>query len=329
MTRSRRPDAAALALQQLAALRRERDETALVAGLAAILRVAPGQIVASAADLAAERELPALRPALLAALHRLYDGDTDPTCAGKAGCTGALDRLDHSDRSGYVRGATFEQLQPGWPKPEDVAPPLRAASVHALAGFGGVDALMVLARAAHDPHPVVRSAAARALVRTGEPAAAALALSAILLDDDAVVVADALGSLIALRTADGLVEAHALYARADRALTPLVDLTLGQSRLDAVLPLLRCRLAEPGTAADRRGTLLAVGMLRTEGSRRLLLEIVESGPISDAVVAISALATQSMLPARRREVEEAARGRGLDAAIGEAFGPVGDRRPER
>jgi HEAT repeat protein len=315
----RNPEAALAAVR---ALRGEADEALLRAGLTRGLSDPFGAVVAAAADLAAERELSALRPAIVAAWERLYEdaGQVDPGCVGKAACATALDRLDHPDRSPFLRGARWVQMQPVWGGSVDAAGPLRARCAMALARFGGTEALMALARALGDPLAPVRSAAAQALPSTGDPAAAALALLRVRAPDpEASVTADALGALLALRPDEGLSQAEELLQRGGE-LAELTTLALGQSRLPGALPLLEARLQLGWRAADREVVYVALGLLRSDEARDRLLQQVRRAPLSDARAAIRALASVAQTDALRAAVQAAADGRGLDDAIAEAFG---------
>ncbi|MFZ5475477.1 MAG: HEAT repeat domain-containing protein [Myxococcota bacterium] len=311
--RPARRDLAAV-LAGVRALAREPDERVAVEGLRAALEDPAELVVAKAAEIAGERLLLGLRAPLLAAWDRFYDVE-DLNCAAKLACATALDHLEHGDPAPFVRGIRHVQLQAAYGKPEDVAAGLRARCAFAIARIGGTDALLPLAEALADPLPNVRAAAAQALAATGEPAAAALALFKLRAGDpDPAVVSDALGSLLALNPGEGLRVAR------ERLDDPDVVLALGQSRLPEALPLLTERLADTVLARDREVVIVAVGLLRSDGARAVLLELVRAASRADATAAIRALATHSQAPAMRAAVEEAAEGRGLQANIEEAFG---------
>lgn len=315
----RRPDPEA-GLAAVRALRTADDAT--VEGELPALFLGWGPVVASAAELAGTRGLTSMRPALLAAWSRLEEDPVtrDPGCVGKAACAAALDTLDCQDRAAFLRGSTYVQMQPVWGKSEDKAGELRARCLFALARFGGVDALVALAGGLADPLPEVRTAAAQALRGTGEPAAAALALLVIRRgDESSAVVADALGSLLALRPDDGVGQAARLLRGPDEELAELAALALGQSRVEGALELLDEALSTAWRSGPRRTLLLAMGLLRSEAARDRLLGVVRAGPLADARAAIEALAAGAVGAGVRERVEAAARGRGLDAAIEAAF----------
>jgi HEAT repeat protein len=305
------------------ALRHEPDDAVVHEGLRRGLADPWGVVVAAAANFVAEREISGFSAELVAAWERLYADavEADPNCVGKEACATALDRADHADPAPFRRGAEWVQMQPVMGGRVDVAGGLRARCVMALARFGGVDALMSVARGLADRLPPVRSAAAQALAYTGEPAAAAMALQKVLGgDDEPGVVADALGSLLALQPHEGLAVATKLLDGERGELAELIVLALGQSRLPEAVALLATRLETAFRAADRRVLLVALGLSRTPESRTLLLDRVRTAPAAEARIAIEALATQSRGEELRRTVEEAARGRGLDDAIATAFG---------
>ena len=307
----------------LRALRAEPDPDRRREGLGALLRSGHGAQVAGAAELAADRGITELRPALLAAWDRLYveAERLDPTCAGKAGCALALHALDHPDRAPFVRGATHIQMQPMWPRPEDVAPPLRAACVHALATFGGVEALLVIAVALADPHEAVRAAAARGLAFAGEPAAAAMALQLLRSPEpDHGVIADALAAFASLRPREAAAEAERVLSTASEPREVAVLLALGQARVDSLFPLLDRRVAPDNRPDVRRAAIVALGLSRSTEARNRLLGLVREAALRDATDAIAALASLSQSAALRAEVAGVAAGRGLESAIEAAFG---------
>ena len=304
------------------ALRANPDDAAVASALVKALAHPSAVVVTMAADLAGERELSALTPELVAALARLYENATeaDPTCAGKIACATALDTLNYTDKAPFLHGAFFIQMQPAWGGPVDVATGLRVRCILALARFGGLDVLMVLAEALSDEHEAVRGAAAQSLAFCGEPAGAAMALQKIRAGDkDPAVTADALGALITLRPVDGLQRAGTLLQSRTPGLRPFVRLILGQSRLPDALPLLTRELTGLVNPAERREAFVAIGLLRTANSVAFLLDCVRGSPIADASAAIAALATQSQADAMRESIATAANGRNLDATIREAF----------
>ena len=167
----------------------------------------------------------------------------------------------------------------------------------------------------------MRAAAAQALRGTGEAAAAALAVLVIRRGDEARgVVADALGSLLALRPDEGLAEATRLLRGDDEELVELAALALGQSHLPEALTPLEEALTTAFRPGPRRTLLLAMGLLRSEPARVRLLTVVRAGPLGDARAAIEALGASAVGVGLRVKVEEAAKGRGLEAAIEAAFG---------
>lgn len=310
-------------MAKVRALRAEPDDAAVTSALTSALAHSNAIVVTMAADLASDRELSALTPALAGALARLYENaaEADPTCAGKIACATALDKLNHRDKEPFLRGAFYFQLKPAWGEPVDVATGLRVRCVHALSRFGGLDVLMVLAEALADDNEAVRSAAAQSLAFCGEPAGAAMAMQKIRSGDrDPSVTADALGALITLRPADGLRCAAELLQSRTRGLRPFVCLALGQSRLPEALPLLSRELTGLVSPSERREVFVAIGLLRTANSVTFLLDYVRGAPIADARAAIAALATQSQAETMRESIRTAASGRKLDAAIREAFG---------
>ena len=309
-------------LAVIRSLHHETDDEVVVVVLQRALATGHFSVVAAAAELAADRELAQLHPPLISAWERLYVNarEADPSCTGKWACAAALDKLECADRAPFERGATYIQMQPSFPTPEDTASGLRARCVLALARLGGLDALMTIAVALSDTHDQVRSAAATGLAFTGEAAAAAMALQKILaLDPEPAVTADALGSLIALRPAEGLACAARLLDGEDRDLPQCIVLVLGHSGQDGAVPLLVRESERAGTVAYRKAVFVAMGLLRSVASKAALLSIVRTGPLSDARFAIAALATQSHSDAMRAAVIEAAAGRDLDQVVESSF----------
>ncbi len=260
-------------------------------------------VVAKAASLIEELDLPGHAPAMNERLLALLDADaaSDPGCAGKTALAHALARSGGIAETALLRGIRHRQIEPSFGGSVDTAAQLRAACGLALAGDGHVDAPRLLADLLADPEPVARVGAARAIgLLTADTAAPLLRYAYWRRDAEPQVIGEVLAALLQVDGEAALDVVRDALRRS--SLQQAAALAIGEARCAAACPdliELSARARDPHT---RRTAILSLGMLRAAPARAHLLELLGSAPRADAELAIEGL---TLDPAARAEAEAA------------------------
>jgi len=308
-------------LEALRAVRHDPRAESSIAELRRVIESEGSHAVARAAAIAGEHGLEALAGDLAAAFPRFFEKPekSDPGCSAKTALVEALRRLDQPAVALYRRGAAHVQTEPVFGGRVDTAVDLRGASALALAEHGGSEVLVDLAHLLADPEPPVRVSAARAAaVHGGEAAIPLLHLKAIAGDEEPLVVAECLLSLLRLDAPSQLPFVASLLENDGRA--EAAASALGDSRLAEALPILRGWLPRAAPRGLGRAALFALGALRRDDAVDLLLEVVRDEPAPLARDAVAALASIRADAAMRERVHAAAGARPeLRDALARAF----------
>ncbi|MCA9607970.1 MAG: hypothetical protein KC619_20310, partial [Myxococcales bacterium] len=209
---------------------------------------------------------------------------------GKLAIIEALDATDHPSTGIFERASRIVQLEPAWGPPEDTASPVRARAVLALARAPYHDFPLIAGERLADPSASVRRAALVGLGIRDDRAGAGLArLKVALGDDDPLVTAEAMSTLLALAPDVGIEALRALAEGDDPPQAELALIALGESRRPAALIVLFDRLEAAVTTAERATVMTALALHRSEPAQRVLLEHV-GGREADAAAALEALA---------------------------------------
>ncbi len=289
------------------------------------VRSKTGILVAAAAKVITAREVDALYGELAPAFGRLIERgvERDPGCRGKIAVARTLHQLDRWEDDVFVRGVTVIQEEPVWGGREDTAAELRGVCGLAYAHAGRADALDVLADLLADPQRVARTAAAQSLGDSGRPDAAALLRFKVRVgDSEPAVIGACLGSILALapKTALGFVAGFLEDDDGDRA--EAAALALGESRVEAATPLLIAWCDRVRADVRARVGYLALALLRDETATAHLLALAGSGPPTEAIASIRALATfkaDPRLAERIRTASAAHRDGAVRAAAADAL----------
>jgi hypothetical protein len=263
-----------------------------LAELKSALAARSGLLVAAAArlvgDLAVDSLVDALTPAFANLLERPVE--RDPGCRGKVQIARTLLQLERWSEPVFSRGAAHVQREPIWGGSIDTAAELRGLCGIAHARMARGDALEVLAQLLADPERATRAAAAQGLGDSGRPdAIPLLRYKAIIGDDEPAVLAACLGSLLALEPDPSVpFVAGLLAAGGERA--EIAAIALGESRKEAALPALLA-WCDAVAGASRAVGFLALALLRLEPATAHLIDVVQRGDPTEAVVAARALAT--------------------------------------
>ena len=313
----------------LSRVRRAREEKGLPSSLQAlqeVLKSHEARAIAKAAAVAAEQDLQALRPELLAACTRLFDAPVkaDPGCAAKAALVEALDRLGHGEPELFRGAIRYVQWEPVWGGRIDTAIDLRGAAAMGLARLDPPDTLLALARLLADPEPPARMHAARALAYRGRPDGLPLLHLRIYAGDtEPAILGACFEAALRLAPVSSVPFVAGFLDDAAAAIAQEAALALGASRREEAFVPLRDWCARTVDPVRRSAGLRALALLRREEGLELLLERVREGSAaaaSEALDALSILRGDRVLAERVRaaaaERDEAAVLRALLMAFG-------------
>jgi len=271
-------------------------------------------LVSKAARLAADAELIALLPEVLAAYDRFFidAAKSDPQCWAKNALSKALVKLGHRSKDEYLRGMRHHQMEASWGPPIDTAGVLRGTCTHALVdcpGISDADLLTALLEPLTDIDKTVRMEAARAIGNVGGTSAALLMRLRAMLgpalhsDDEPEVLGAVYSSLLSLEGASAIpLVARALEAGDDTAAE--AAFALADMRSAASLAALLARLRE-GADTWFTGVLLsAIALTRLPEALDYLLAAI-AHDARDASAAIEAIGRTAPNAELRSRVEQA------------------------
>jgi hypothetical protein len=238
-------------------------------------------LIARAAEYCAERLFHDLEPDLIRAYNRLLQNPAkkDPSCTAKGAIARALVALDCQNSGFYVAGTRYRQPEPVWGGSVDTAVDLRCTCATGLVNTPYPRALLELVGLLHDAEPRARSGAARAIACAEPLAAEAVLRSKVLAGDpEPEVIGDCLAGLLQLEPDESPGFVAGFLDGPEATIGELAALTLGESRLDAALDLLREHWEEQPLKRDADRVLLrAAALHRSEAAFDWLLSVVASG----------------------------------------------------
>lgn len=280
------------------------------------------RVVAKAATLAGEAQLYAHEADLLAAYRRFLRDPVkrDPNCVAKRAISRALVDLDCNDAGFFLDGLTYRQMEPVWGGSVDTAIDVRCQCARGLVACGYPRALQELTLLLNDAEVPARLGAVRAIA-CGQPREAELLLrfKALSGDPEPAVVGECLSGLLSIEPDESPDFVAAFLHADDEAVAELAALALGESRLNAALPLLQS--AWDDIVLDRgfkRVLIRAAAMQRSEPAFDWLISIAQDehpGLAGEVLEALSIYRGNAKL-AKRLEEAVAARG---DVSLGELF----------
>jgi hypothetical protein len=292
-------------LDDLDGVASERDPAAAAERLQTALADRHFSVVAKAAKLAAAALQYELRGALAAAYRRMLDKPvkSDPNCIAKKAIARALVDLDFSDVDFFVAALSYRQLEPVWGGTADTAAELRSLCAMGLVASGYSRALVEVAPLLYDPEPEARIGAVRAIA-CGNPREAELLLRAKVAGGDAesAVLGECFSALLGVEPDESLLFVGRHLGHGDDALREHAALALGESRLEAALPLLQRAWDEPVVSPSvRRALIRAAAMLRSEAAFDWLIVLVgerDFATATDIVESLSLYRHDTKLAAR-------------------------------
>ena len=320
--------------EQIGALSRLREAPVTDATLAELrkgLGARVNLVCAKAAQVAGDLLAKPLIPDLIAGFDRFFknQGEADPQCWAKNAIAKALTDLGHDEAAPFLRGCRYVQMESAWGGKTDSAITLRSLCTLALvpcADLPRAEKLRHLVVSMTDKEETVRVDAIRAIEQMdGEEAALLLRLKAGIGDQRAVVIGQALESLLRVEGERGLDFARDFLKERAREnirempstaeeITEEAALALGASRLPAAVEALK----DAWQREPKIVFLQAVSASRQESGFEFLLELVRSGRKRDAAAAVEALALHRDSPEVRASVEKAVQTRG-SAELGDRF----------
>jgi hypothetical protein len=270
------------------------DGAALPEVARAVLRDPHPLAVARAAELCGERLLYDLESDLIAAFERLrpLPFRKDPQCMAKGAIARALVTLDCQDAGLYRIGISLRQPEPVWGGSVDTAVDLRATCAMGLVQTRDTRALIDLVDLLADPEARARAGAARAIA-CAEPLAAeaVLRVKALMGDPEAEVVGECLAGLLQVAPEESAGFVAGFLDASDPAVAEQAALSLGGSRLDLALGLLRERWdAEPLKRDGHRILLRGAILHRSEAAFDWLLGVIARGDPRTAAWVVEELA---------------------------------------
>ena len=272
-------------------------------------------LVAKAAKLAADAEIAALLPDVMAAFDRFFvdASKSDPQCWAKNALSKALVKLEHRSKDAYLRGMRHHQMEASWGKPEDSAGALRGTCTLALVdcpGISDAELLAALLDPLTDTDKTVRVEAARALGQVGG-VSAALLLRLLALraksEPEAEVMGAVYSSLLGLEGAAAIpLVAGALEDGGEAA--GEAAFALAEMRNGEALKALLARLREGADAWFSSVLLSAIAVTRLPEAMDFLIAMIadDKHEAAEAIEAIGRIAPNAELRARMEAAVEQA-----------------------
>ena len=304
------------ALITLKAIRNNLTSETATSTLRRVLQSKFSIAVAQAAKLVGDAELYDLRPELAKAFGRfmLEAAETDPGCKAKESIAENLYRLEFSDEVLFLQGIHHVQLEKTWGKSVDTAAGLRGICALGLVRMNYPNVMIELADLLADPDPSARANAARAIAYTeNREGLALLRLKVHVGDTSPQVLSECFLGLLKLDSDLSLPFVVQFLDAASEETCEMAALALGESRLEAVFPILQDYWQRSQSESFRRVGLMAIAMLRHDAAIDFLLSLVASGRKSEAQEALTALKMYEGEPALQERVQAAIEQRSDDA----------------
>lgn len=279
------------AMERLAQLREAGWESAAEDEVIRFVEHKSGHVATRAIKLAAEWKLARAVPEFERAFERFLVNplESDKGCSGKLAVAEALIALEAHRPAIYWRGIRYRQMEPVWGKPEDTAPPLRAACGRGLAMMGHERVHVALAELILDPERVAREGAVSALAWLATPQAElVLRMKVLVGDSEAVVLGECFRALMTHWPADAFELVAARLGELDPKIVEQAALAIGESKHPGALDRL-VHAYEASLSDVKRALLLPIALLRSDAAFDFVLDILENGPAGAAVAALPAL----------------------------------------
>lgn len=307
------------ALDHLSELREAGQSAAAEAEVIALMGHASGHVAARAIKLAAEWRMENAIPAIEDAFERFLTNplEADKGCFGKLAVVEAFIAMETHRPDIYWRGIRYRQMEPVWGKPEDTAPPFRAACGRALALMGHYRVHVALAELIMDPERVAREGAVSALswLATSK-AELVLHMKVLCGDPEPLVLGECFRTLMTHWPGDAFDQVAAQLASPDPDVVEQAALAIGESRHEEAFEHLSAAY-ERSLSDVKRALLLPIALVRSDEAFDFVVEKLENGPESVALAALEALDLFKGDEARAARIEAATSERG--GAVARAY----------
>jgi HEAT repeat protein len=251
-------------------------------------------VVAKAAKVIAERQLPEMIPELLAAFDRLFVDpvDRDTQCWAKNAIARALTELDYRESAPFLRGRQHVQMEAVWGGRQDTAQTLRSICLLGLASCNDITRakiLRLLVDSMADEAQVVRVEAVRAVAEMdGEEAVLLLRLKARMGDSEPPVIGQVFDSLLRVER-DAALPLVAEFLDGPDDVREEAALALGSSRMSGAVEKLLQALPRARDPYFRKTILRALSASRQESALQFLFGLIREGIRADMDAALEAL----------------------------------------
>ena len=312
-------DRIAEAVATLAELRAVEDRAALAIGLTKLIEEKAGYVVARVANLAAERSVRDLIPAIVDRLKLLINDpkSNDPGCEASLAMVRALVTLE----AGYeaediaIAAMKYERREPVYGGSVDSAVAVRGNAAILLAAMGSPQAVRWIGELLAEPDlggPAervswpARADAARALTMVGSDAAAALLRFKLNIGDaDANVLSDCLAGLLTIELDMAMPLAVRMLNADDDTAVEAALLALGHWRDRRGFELLR-EHADRFLSSPLRSLFLAsVAMTRQSAAIDYLIDLAKTSSERLSKEVIKALEPLRLLPGVAERIDSA------------------------
>lgn len=300
------------AIERLAELREAGHDPAAEEEVIRFVGHASGHAATRAIKLVAEWKLGRAVSELEQAFERFLDNplESDKGCSGKLAVVEALIALEAHRPAIYWRGIRYRQMEPIWGKPEDTAPPLRAACGRALAMMNHERVHVALAELILDPERVAREGAVSALNWLATPEAQLILHMKVLVGDpEPLVLGECFRALMSHWPNDAFELVASKLVSHDPDLVEQAALALGESKHPEAFDRL-IHAYEHSLSDVKRALLLPIALVRTDAAFAFVLDVLQNGPAGAAIAALQALEIFEGDERRSAQVADAARARG-------------------
>jgi HEAT repeat protein len=281
------------ALEELHRLRQSLPAPAGAVELRPYFRHKSNLVVAKAAKLAGDFELPELQPELVSAFERFMrdPAKNDRGCAAKMEIARALEALGAPEAAVFLAGIHHVQMEGSFGPPIDTAPGLRAASAMGLVHMNHPDAVLEIVTLLMDREADARIGAVRALAYSGRPESVPLLrLKVLQPDPSADVMGECFTALLALAPGTSVDFVAPYLDASNDAIAEAAALALGESHEAAAIEALKGRWRPFVPEPLRRALLTGLALARAESAFEFLFSLIETSSEQIAAEVISTLA---------------------------------------
>lgn len=248
-------------------------------------------VVAKATQLVGDLQLVELVPEMVDAFRffMVNPQKTDPSCTAKTAIADALVRLEAEVADIFLDGIGHHQFEPVRGGVVDTASSLRGISAMGLVRLQVPGTMLLLAQLLADPEAEARTAAARAIGESGDPAGIPLLrFKALLGDVHPQVQCECLGALLQLDPEPSLSFVASFLQHEDAAVRRACAVALGESQMVQALPFLETAWEDAEDRELRQAYLVAIALLRHERALEFLLDLIARGgdAANDALMAL-------------------------------------------